>query len=142
MSTTNLTFQPILVKAPDLKHGDIIKVFIDDLDKHKYFLVLHHGTPYGAVKVLYLNSGNPYQDDIVFNNSYFPCIPASRTGETVVNCGRVEYLGHEYLDEREVLKIGRIPKPTSQALVQHFTHKVTTLEPKIRAFVLAVLAAM
>jgi hypothetical protein len=138
----NSPSQPILVVASDLETGDIIKVFIDDLNKHKYFLVLHHGTQYGAAKVFYLNSDNPFQDHLVCMNSDFPCLPPSRTGESIVACNKVDFLGHDYLAEREIWKMGEIIKSTAAALLHHCTHKVLAFKPQERAFVIAAVSAM
>lgn len=137
MSSTSLP-SPI----SQLKIGEIIKVWIPDLEKSKYFLVLHHGTKFGRAKVFYINSESPFADDLVLLNKDFPCLPPSRTGESIVSCKSISFLSHDVLRQHGWQHMGFIEKATAAALLHHITHKVTALDAKERAFAIAVVSMM
>lgn len=134
--------QPTLNLTKLLLTGSIVRCFIPAFDKHKYFLTLHHGTAQAKASLFYLNSGNPFPNDIVFLNADFPCIPPNKTGETIVACSSVGFLTHSILQSQSPVVVGGITKATAQLLYAHCMHNVNSYSARERAYVLALVQAM
>lgn len=136
------TSQPTLSLAAILRTGSIGRCFIPDFKKDKFFLTLHHGTPAAKAAVFYLNSDNPYQNDLIFGNADFPCLPPNKTGQTIVSCGSVSFLTHAVLMAQNPVIVGSIPKATAATLYNHCLNTVNSYSARERAYVLATVQAM
>lgn len=134
--------QPTLDLTRMLLTGSIVRCFIPAFGKDKFFLTLHHGVKQAKAGIFYLNSGNAFPNDFICKNADFPCLPANKTGDTIVACASVYFLTHSIILSQNPIVVGGIPKSTAQALYAHCMHNVNSYSASERAYVLALVQAM
>ena len=120
--------------------GDIVHADSALADHPKYHIcVLECGDDGSAACFLFLNSETGWRGDCVLNCAEIPCIPASRTGLSVVSFSQIVRMNARQLQLFRAKKIGRLDPKVARKL-EAFAKTVPTLTKQERKIILEALS--
>jgi len=124
----------------EMRVGDIILCDAPTVDHKKYHIcVLECGEDGSAACFLFINSKQGWPGDCVFSNKDFPCLPPSKTGQSIVSLSYIIRYNKRQLRLFRAQKVGRLEKDIARKLAA-FAKNVPTLTEKERRIVLNGLA--
>jgi len=126
----------------EIAAGDIIRCDTAIADHAKYHIcILECGEDGRAACFLFLNSKTKteYKGDLIFDNDDFPCIPFSKTGQSIVSLSAIVRYNAKQLKLFRAKIIGRL-SPIIARKIEAFARTVPTLTSQERKIVLAGLA--
>lgn len=116
--------------------GDIVWCNTSVADHAKYHIcVLECSDDGQAACFLFLNSETGWKGDCVFENADFPCLPASKTGKSVVSFSLLPRYNPKQLKLYGAKKVGEL-NPAIARKLEAFAKTVPTLTAAERKIVL------